>query len=124
MEMWVEILISALGIIVTGLASWLTTVAVKWFNSKIANKEIAALTETILNVVANAVQATYQTYVESLKGTAAWTKEAQEEALNRALTTAKVSLTTDAIEYIKKTHGDIDEYLKTLIHSVLYTLKN
>lgn len=117
-------LLSAIGVLISGLATWLTTIVVKWFNSKIANKEIAELLETITIVVSESVKATYQTYVESIKHTNAWTKEAQEKALQEALATAKKSLTTDALNLIKERHGDIDEYLKTLIHSVLYDLKN
>lgn len=122
--MWNEILFSALGVIITGLASWATTVLVKWFNSKIQNKELAAFATTILTVVTNAVKATYQSYVEGLKGTDAWTKEAQEKALQLALETAKDELTIGAIKYIQEQFGDVDKYLKNLIESVLYDLKN
>jgi hypothetical protein len=101
-----------------------TTVAINWLNSKIKNKELAAFAATILTVVTAAVKATYQSYVESLKGTDAWTKEAQEKALQMALETAKNELTIGAIDYIKEQHGDVDSYLKTLIESVLYDLKN
>lgn len=119
-----EILFSALGIIITGLATWGTTVLVNWLNSKIKNKELAMFAEMILTVVNSAVKATYQSYVEGLKGTDAWTKEAQEKALQMALETAKTELTVGAIDYIKEQHGDVDSYIKTLIESVLYDLKN
>jgi hypothetical protein len=119
-----EILFSALGIIITGLASWITTVAINWFNSKIKNKELATLAATILTVVTSAVKATYQSYVESIKGTDAWTKEAQEKALQMALETAKQELTVGAINYIQEQYGDVNDYLTTLIESILYDLKN
>lgn len=119
-----EILFSAIGVIITGLATWGTTVLINWLNSKIKNKELAALAATILTVITSAVKATYQSYVEGLKGTNAWTKEAQEKALQLALETAKEELTTDALAYIQEQHGDIDKYIKTLIESVLYDLKN
>ena len=122
--MFQEILFSALGIIITGLATWGTTVLVNWLNSKIKNKELAMFAEMILTVVNSAVKATYQSYVEGLKGTDAWTKEAQEKALQMALETAKAELTVGAIDYIKEQHGDVDRYIKTLIESVLYDLKN
>ena len=122
--MWTEILFSALGVIITGLATWGTTVAINWLNSKIKNKELAAFATTILTVVNAAVKATYQSYVEGIKGTDAWTKEAQEKALQMALDTAKEELTTDAIAYIQQQHGDVNKYIKTLIESVLYDLKN
>lgn len=122
--MWTEILFSALGIIITGLVTWGTSILVNWLNSKIKNKELAAFAITILNVVTAAVKATYQSYVEGLKGTDAWTKEAQDKALQMALETAKEELTVEAIAYIQQQHGDVDKYIKTLIESVLYDLKN
>lgn len=108
----------------TGLATWGTTVLVKWLNSKIKNKELLTFAETVLTVVNSAVKATYQSYVESLKGTDAWTKAAQEEALKMALLTAKEQLTIETLNYIKSQHGDVDAYLKNLIESILYDLKN
>lgn len=119
-----EYLLSALGIIFTGLFTWLAKVVTAWLNSKIKNKYIAALASSIVVVVTNAVKATYQSYVEGLKGTDAWTKDAQEKALQMALETAKTELTTEALAYIQEQHGDINSYLKTLIESVLYDLKN
>lgn len=119
-----NIIFSALGVIITGLASWGTAVLIKWLNSKIKDKELAAFATTITTVVSNAVKAVTQTYVDSLKGTDAWTKEAQEKALQMALETAKSELTTDALAYIEAQHGDVDKYLVTLIESTLFNLKN
>ena len=122
--MFQEVLFSALGIIITGLATWGTTVLVNWLNSKIKNKELTMFAEMILTVVNSAVKATYQSYVEGIKGTDAWTKEAQEKALQMALETAKAELTDGTVDYIKEHHGDVDSYIRTLIESVLYDLKN
>ena len=119
-----EILFSALGVVITTFMAWATTVIINWLNSKINNKKLVTFATTVLTIVSNAVKATYQSYVEGIKGTDAWTKEAQEKALQMALETAKNELTVEAINYIKEQHGDIDAYLKTLIESVLYDLKN
>ena len=119
-----EILLTVLGTILTGLASWGTATLIAWLNSKIKNKKLAAFATTILTVVNAAVKATYQSYVEGLKGTDMWTKDAQEKALKMALDTAKEELTTEALDYIQEQHGDINVYLTTLIESVLYDLKN
>jgi hypothetical protein len=118
-----DILFSVLGTLLTGLATWGTAVLVQWLNSKIKNKQLAQFAETILTVVNAAVKATYQSYVEGLKGTNAWTKEAQAQALKMALETVKQELTTGAIKYIEEQHGDVDKYIITLIESVLYDLK-
>lgn len=128
MDFWsvifVPYLLPAIGTALGGLLSWLLAVGIKWVTSKIKNKELAALAATIISVTGNAVKATYQAYVEGIKGTDGWTKDAQEKALQHALDTAKSELTVDALAYIQEQHGDIDVYLKTLVESILYDLKN
>ena len=119
-----EILFSALGILITGLATWLTTVAVNWLNTKVKNKKLAETLTAITNTVAIAVRSTYQTYVENLKGTDVWTKETQKEALKKALETAKATLSSEAMKYITENYDDIDGFLTSLIESILFDLKS
>lgn len=119
-----EILFSALGILITGLATWLTTVAVNWLNTKVKNKKLAEILTTITNTVAIAVRATYQTYVENLKGTNVWTEETQKEALKKALETAKATLSSKAMKYITENYDNIDAFLTSLIESILFDLKS
>jgi hypothetical protein len=128
MDFWSQIfvpyILPAIGTALGGLVSWLIAMGIKWITSKIKNKEVAALLATIMTIAGNAVKSTYQSYVEGIKGTDGWTKDAQAKALNMALETAKSELTTGAIDYIQKEHGDVDKYLKTLFESILYDLKN
>ena len=119
-----EILFSAIGTILTGLLAWLVSIITHWINSKIKDKNAAKILTSVTSLVTNVVQATYQSYVEALKGTDAWTKEAQEAALNKALTTIKSQLNSEGIKFIEENYGNVEEYLKTLIESVLYKLKN
>ena len=119
-----EILFSAIGTILTGLLAWLISIITNWINSKIKDKNAAKILTSITTLVTNVVQATYQSYVEALKGTDAWTKEAEEAALNKALTTIKSQLNSEGIKFIEENYGNVEEYLKTLIESVLYKLKN
>ena len=119
-----EILFSAIGTILTGLLVWLMSIVTNWINSKIKDKNAAKILTSITTLVTNVVQATYQSYVEALKGTNAWTKEAQEEALNIALTTIKSQLNNEGIKFIEENYGNVEEYIKTLIESILYKLKN
>ena len=121
---FVPYILPAIGTALGGLVTWALAMGIKWITSKIKNKEVAGLLTTILTIATNAVKSTYQSYVEGIKGTDGWTKEAQENALNMALTTAKSELTVGALDYIQKQHGDIDQYLKTLFESILYDLKN
>lgn len=119
-----EILFSAIGTILTGLLAWLISIITNWINSKIKDKNAAKILTSVTTLVTNVVQATYQSYVEALKGTDAWTKEAQKTALNKALTTIKSQLNSEGIKFIEENYGNVEEYLKTLIESVLYRLKN
>lgn len=121
---FVPYILPAIGTALGGLVTWALAMGIKWIASKIKNKEVAGLLTTILTIATNAVKSTYQSYVEGIKGTDGWTKEAQENALNMALATAKSELTVGALNYIQKQHGDIDQYLKTLFESILYDLKN
>lgn len=118
------ILFTALGTLVTGLLAWLTSFLTSWINSKIKNNNAAKILNSIVSLTTDAVQATYQSYVEALKGTDMWTTEAQKTALNKALDTIKKQLTLESKEFITKNYGDIETYLKTLIESILYQLKN
>lgn len=119
-----QVLFTAIGTALTGLLTWLVSLATSWISSKIKDKNAAAILTSIMNITTNAVQATYQSYVESLKGTDAWTKEAQENALNRALNTIKEQLTEGATKFIKDNYGNVEDYIRTLIESILYQLKN
>lgn len=118
------ILLTALGTALTGLLTWAVSLFTSWLGTKIKNQKFVEYVNQILNITTTAVQATYQSYVESLKGTNMWTKEAQQKALEMALTTIKKELSTELLDFINKNFGDINTYLTNLIESVLYKLKN
>lgn len=119
-----NILIAALGTLLTGLATWATTRLVTFLNSKIKDKEAAKHLTNITTITMNAVQAVFQTYVESLKKQNAFTEESQKEALEKCLAIIKNQLTPELIAYITENFGDLEKYLKTLVESTIYKLKN
>lgn len=123
---WQEVLNlvwAAVGVLITGLMSWATTALVSWLNSKIKNEKLAKFTTEITTIVMNAVKTIMQTYVDSLKQEGAFTEEKQKEALAKCLTIIKSQLTPELCNYIKDNFGDIEEYLKGLIESTIYSLK-
>lgn len=119
-----NIIWSALGVLLTGLATWATTQLVAFLNRKIKDKDVAKWTTEITTIVMNAVQQVFQTYVESLKKEGAFTKEAQEEALKRCLSIITGQLTEDCKNYIEANFGDMKTWLITQIESAIYRLKN
>lgn len=119
-----NILLSALGVIITGLATWLSTYIVKLLNEKIKDKQFARWLSQIIEIITNAVKCTYQTYVEALKDKNMFTKEAQEEALKRTLQSVKSQLSQESIKFIKDNFGDVEKWLIEKIESIIYSLKN
>lgn len=120
---WKDILLSVISIIVTGLATWAMAALTSWLNEKLKDKKSSRYAFAVLEVVTSCVKATYQTYVEAIKGTDAWTKEAQEHALKMALESAKAQLDDELTGYITDTFGGVDAYIMGLIEAVLYDLK-
>lgn len=119
-----NILLSALGVIITGLATWLSTYIVKLLNEKIKDKQFARWLSQIIEIITNAVKCTYQTYVEALKDKNMFTKEAQEEALKRTLQSVKSQLSQESIKFIEDNFGDVEKWLIEKIESIIYSLKN
>ena len=118
-----QIILTTLGVILTTLATWIATKITKFFDTKITDAKAREIVANIEKIVYDAVKAVYQTYVESIKGTNVWTKEAQEKALKNALDITLAQLSADAKEFIQNHFGDITTYITNLIHSCLYDLK-
>lgn len=125
---WQEILIKiAIGVataLVAGLGSWVLVKVKTFISTKIKNTKLAELLTGATDIVAGAVKATYQTYVEGIKGTDKWTIEAQKNALLNALNIAKAQMSDKVKKQIESMYGNIDTWLTTQIESTLYELKN
>lgn len=86
---------------------------------KIKNDKAERILREIGNAVADAVAECNQKYVDDLKKAGKFDENAQKEALQRALSAAIKSLSSDALEYIKKNYGDTTEYLDAKIHATI-----
>lgn len=71
----------------------------------------------IANAVSDAVAATSQTYVDALKKDNAFTKEAQQEAAQKALTACIATISPAAQEFVEDAYGDLTAYLLTKIEA-------
>lgn len=119
-----NILLSALGIIVTGLVSWGVVVFTNWLNTKIKDKNLAMFLTKVTTIVTDAVKTVYQEFVEALKKDGKFGAEAQAQAKEKALAIIKGQLTDELRSYIESNFGDIEKWLGEKIEAVLYTLKN
>lgn len=120
---WQNIIITVLGTVLTAFGTWLVTIITNFIDTKIKDIKGKNFLNNALEVVADAVKSTYQTYVESIKGTDAWNKETQQNALSNAVATAQTLLKTDVKEFIVNNYGDLTTWLKNSIEAKIYDLK-
>ena len=106
-----EIIISILGIVLTAVSGYVMA----WISSKIKDEKMKRILNEALQTVSNGVDFVYQTYVEGLKGTSLWDKNAMKEASNRAMEYITANLTEDAKAFISKNGKDLAEWIKEQI---------
>ena len=82
-------------------------------DNEVAKKYI----DMIANTVNKCVIATNQTYVNSLKESNAFNKEAQEVAFEKTMTAVLATLSDDAKDYIVSVSGDLRIYLTQYIEA-------
>jgi len=123
MEQFYAILWSALGVVVTGLVSWLTATGISFLNQKIKDKKIARWSSEIYQIIMNAVQAVFQTFVDVMKKEGKFDENAQKEAKERAYKIVTSQLTEELKQYITDNFGDIKEYVMNQIEAMIYQLK-
>ncbi len=121
---WQSIVVPIAVTAATALISWGLTLLTALVKSKIGDETAAKYLNGAIGIVDGAVKATYQTYVQALKESGDFDKEAQLAALEKAKYAALAQLSEDAKEYIRALYGDLDKWLETQIESRLYELKN
>lgn len=121
---WLDVLQQVFDICLVPVLSALTFFLVRFIQSKTNELKAKTNDETLnkyidmLNkTITDCVLATNQTYVESLKGQNAFTKEAQLEAFAKTYNAVMDILTDDAKEYLDEALGDLSNYVSTKIEA-------
>lgn len=118
-----NIILSALSIVVTGLASWGVSVLINWMNVKIKDQTLVNHLSAITQIVTDAVMNVFQSFVETLKRNGTFDEAAQKEAKEKAMAIIESQLTGELRKYIADNYGDVQEWLNNKIESVIYSLK-
>lgn len=118
-----NIIWSAIGVVVTGLVSWGVGLLITWMNSKIKDQKLAGYLTSITRIVTDAVMNVFQSFVDTLKKNGTFDAAAQEEAKQKALDIIFNQLTPELKDYIQTNFGDIKEWLSNKIESIIYNLK-
>lgn len=74
-------------------------------------------------LVVDCVEATNQTFVDSIKESGEFTPEAQKVAFERTLNTVMDILSDDAKTYLTEAFGDLEAYITALIESTVKRVK-
>lgn len=95
-----------------------------WLSSKIGNEKAKNLVSKAQEIIVSAVQAVFQTYVDSLKKEGNFDKKNQLIALNKAKDIALNQMTNEVRQCIIRNYGNLDIWLNTKIEATIDTLKN
>lgn len=85
--------------------------------SRAKNEKTKKYIDMIHDTVRDCVIATEQAYVTDLKKAGKFDLESQKQALQHTLDAVITVLDNDALEYVKETTSDINEYLTHLIEA-------
>jgi len=122
-----EIITSIISIVVTTVVLPLITLGgtklIQYLNSKINDENAKRILTSIATSVERAVRVVFQTYVESLKKSGTFDKEAQKKALVIAKQEVMRELDIEAKEFIVNNYGDLNAYITNQIESTINLLK-
>ena len=115
-----EVLLTALGTLLTGIASYLVVLLTNYLNSKIKDEKLRKMMSELSQLIIDEVNFTSQVYVSALKDKNMFDSKAQKEALETTLTRIKAKLSEDMTKYILDNYGNLNDYLISRIESVIY----
>ena len=122
--MWENIATEVILWIIGTVLSIVGGFVIKFINSKIKNETIRNLMLGATQIVADGVKYTYQTFVEEIKGTNLWDKEAQEKAMQKSIAYVKGTMTKQAQDYITANYGDLEQWIRQQIEIQINNAKN
>lgn len=123
-QVFVDVLVSVISATILTLLSFVGTKLCTLIHNKVKDTKGNALLKQATTIVVDAVRATFQTYVESLKNSGSFNKDAQLIALNKAKDTVLSQLTTEVKDYITTNFGDLSNWITNQIESSINLLKN
>ena len=119
-----ETLNTLMSMVILPLLLALSGFAVAWLRKKtqeitanINDATVRKYVDLASDAVTKAVQTTFQTYVDALKGK--FDKEAQLTALQKAKDTATALITDEAKRVIAEAYGDFDKWLASTIETLV-----
>ena len=123
-QILLNILAAVTTCIILPLISFLGIKLSQWLSTKIKDEKAQALFTKAIGIVTNAVQVTFQTYVESLKNSGSFGKEEQAIAFDKAKAIITTELTEELKTFITQNYGDLQKWIANQVEATIYKLKN
>lgn len=119
-EILTQIILSIVGVVISGIGS----ILVYYIKLKIDNEHVTKVLSDAVEVVTNGVDYVYQTYVQSLKGTSLWDKQAMISANQQAVNYIKNNLSSDMMSFLMKNNKDINLWISEQIEIAIKKSKD
>ena len=117
---WNEVIVTIWTVVLLPVLTYIGNEIKKYAEAKKIDKYTDILQKNVVSVVKDV----YETIVKDIKGTDEWTDEKKEEV--KKIAKDKIIFVLSSYDYdcLKAANMDFEEYLDSLIESVLYDLKN
>ncbi len=123
-----EILLNILSIVVTAVVipviSFLGYKLSNFLSTKIKDEKAANFLKQASEIVLSAVRSVFQTYVESLKNSGSFNKDAQAIAFNKAYSIIESQIQGELKDFIISNYGDLSVWITNQIEASVNILKN
>ena len=123
-QILLNILAAVTTCIILPLISFLGIKLSQWLSTKVKDEKAKAMLTKATEIVVNAVQITFQTYVESLKNSGGFGKDEQLIAFEKAKSLILKELSGELMTFIKDNFGDVNAWIGNQIEASIYKLKN
>ena len=112
------VITTAIPVIILYIRQFLNTKKRQIIN-QIENDKLRSYVDVALDAVSKAVLNVFQTYVDSLKNSGKFNKQAQNEAKSKAIALATSMITEDVRNAVNVLYGDFDKWLDATIESLV-----
>ena len=120
---WSNILLAIISMVLTTASSVFIPIGVAWAKSKIKDAKVAKYVGRIGDIIVDAVIATNQTYVDSLKDKDLFDAAAQKIAFEKTKSIVLALVNSEAKAVIVEAYGDFDAWLISKIESTVGQVK-
>lgn len=118
-EIGTQIILSIIGVVVSGLGILITYV----INKYVKNDELKQIMNSLNELVKTSVLEIQQIYVDEMKCKNVFDKNAQKLAIERCLENIKANMPIKVKSWLESNYTNVDAYLRTLIEAQVKLLK-